>query len=588
MLRNNIINNILRLTKSATHKNSFPVQRFVHSPSGGTHSSDNGTKVYVVAAIGAAAIAGGYAKYRSNLQLDSGVDVNEEQRIDPDGGVSGAKGSKKTGEVSKINPKEDLRAEGWIRNGGEKEKAYITMEEVARHDLAQDAWVVVEGKVFDVSNFHKYHPGGSQIIVANAGKDVTELFKPVHPPKTLENNLSPECYKGMVDPRAVADSLKAYEAEQERIERERNALAPVETMLGLDELQEAAESFLSPRVINYYGASSLDGYSLAENRSSFRKCRLVPRVMRDVTKVRPQTTIFGVPSALPIYISPASNALLGHPDGELNIVRGASKTGIVQGISAAASFPLSEILEEKSKMDQEGGNKMGMVYQVYLSRDRQKNVEQLKEVVEGGCQALLLTVDSNVGDHRQSTEKLKGAKGNAEPGTRMGPIENDHQWHDASQNWEDLKFIKELAPGLPIYLKGVSHIEDVRLAKEYGLAGCILSNHGGRQLDGARTGFDSLRSIYAQDPQLVKDVEIYIDGGVRRGHEVLQALAFGAKGVGLGRPFLWAQAAYGEKGVIRAVRILEREIVTAMQLMGVTDLSQIKPDMVECLQEIWK
>ncbi len=92
------------------------------------------------------------------------------------------------------------------------------------------------------------------------------------------------------------------------------------------------------------------------------------------------------------------------------------------------------------------------------------------------------------------------------------------------------------------------------MAKKHGLAGCILSNHGGRQLDTARTGFDSLRSIYAQDPELCKQTELYIDGGCRRGSEVLQALAMGAKGVGLGRPFLWAQAAYGDKGVIRAVR----------------------------------
>ena len=92
------------------------------------------------------------------------------------------------------------------------------------------------------------------------------------------------------------------------------------------------------------------------------------------------------------------------------------------------------------------------------------------------------------------------------------------------------------------------------MAKEQGLAGCILSNHGGRQLDTARTGFDSLRAIYAEDPDLCRQTEIYIDGGVRRGSEVLMALAMGAKGVGLGRPFLWAQAAYGEKGVVRAVR----------------------------------
>jgi len=148
--------------------------------------------------------------------------------------------------------------------------------------------------------------------------------------------------------------------------------------------QAAAESFLNPRVVNYYAAASLDGYTLSQNRSCFRQCRLIPRILRDVSLISPQTTIFGVPSVLPIYISPASNALLGHPDGELNLTRGAAKTGIVQGVSAAASYPLHEILEEKEKMDEELGGKMGMIYQVYVQTDRGRTEEIVKEAVAGG------------------------------------------------------------------------------------------------------------------------------------------------------------------------------------------------------------
>lgn len=117
----------------------------------------------------------------------------------------------------------------------------------------------------------------------------------------------------------------AHEAEVARVEAARQALPPVETMLSLDELEQAARSFLSDRVVDYYSASSLDGFSTRENRDSFRKCRLLPRVMRNVFTVSPQTTLFGLPSALPIYVSPASNALLGHPEGELNITRGVSR-----------------------------------------------------------------------------------------------------------------------------------------------------------------------------------------------------------------------------------------------------------------------
>nr|XP_019044438.1 hypothetical protein I302_06349 [Kwoniella bestiolae CBS 10118]OCF23368.1 hypothetical protein I302_06349 [Kwoniella bestiolae CBS 10118] len=518
------------------------------------------------------------------IVAESQVNVEKEQREDIDGVVSGAKGSKKQHKKSEVDAAEDLRGEHGP--DAEVQGQYLSLKEVARHNLSQDAWVVVEGKVFDVSDFHKYHPGGSAIIVANAGRDVTEIFKPVHPPKTLENNLPPESFKGYVNPEEVAASATAVKAEQERVASARSKLPPPETMLGLDEIEEAAKSFLSPRVANYYSASSLDGYSTAENRSAFRKCRLLPRIMKNVNTVAPQTTIFGIPSALPIYVSPSSNALLGHPDGELNITRGAAKTGIVQGISAAASFPLEEILDEKDRMDEAIGEKMGIVYQVYLQKDRSKHEAQVREAVERGCQALLLTVDSNVGDLRQSTEKLKGTTGDIQPGRRMDPFSDPPGYHDPTQEWKDLVKLKELAQGVPIYLKGVCHIDDVRKAKEAGLAGCIFSNHGGRQLDQARTGFDSLRQIYYEDPKLCKEIELYIDGGVRRGTDVLQALAFGARGVGLGRPFLYAQAAYGEQGVIRTVR--KNEILNAMRLMSVTKIEEIKPSMVECLQEIWK
>jgi L-lactate dehydrogenase (cytochrome) len=135
------------------------------------------------------------------------------------------------------------------------------------------------------------------------------------------------------------------------------------------------------------------GIALEENSKTFRKCRLIPRVMRDVGTTSTKTKIFGLPSALPIYVSPASNALLGHPDAEFNIVRGAARTGIVQGVSAASSLPLNELLDEKHNMDEEIeegkwgrglGDKMGMVYQVYVQEEREKTAKLVREAVDGG------------------------------------------------------------------------------------------------------------------------------------------------------------------------------------------------------------
>lgn len=167
-------------------------------------------------------------------------------------------------------------------------------------------------------------------------------------------------------------------------------------------MQDVASQIMVGKKGEYYHGGALDGISNAENKSSFRRCRLIPRVMRDVSVIAPQTTIFGVPSALPIYISPASNALLGHPEGELNLTRGvsphaeriqegradvqAAKTGIVQGISFVSSFPLTDILEEKEKVEEIIGEKMGMVFQVYVRQEREKTARQVKEAIEGGCQ----------------------------------------------------------------------------------------------------------------------------------------------------------------------------------------------------------
>lgn len=176
---------------------------------------------------------------------------------------------------------------------------------------------------------------------------------------------------------------------------------------------------------------------------------------------------------------------------------------------------------------------------------------------------------------------------------------------DPNLTWEDIPWIKSLAPGKPLVIKGISCVEDAILAKEHGCQGIVLSNHGGRQLDGARPPIDVLQEIRRERPELLKEMEIYVDGGIRRGTDVLKALCLGAKAVGLGRPFLYAQSAYGEDGVVKAVQsmyprfilscrhwlnnhfwssvVLEEEIQTGMRLLGVTKISELKPELVECL-----
>lgn len=161
-------------------------------------------------------------------------------------------------------------------------------------------------------------------------------------------------------------------------------------------IQDAAMEVMSTKSAEYYRGGALDGISKDDNKSSFKRCRIVPRVMRDVSYIAPQTTLFGLPSALPVYISPASNAILGHPDGELNLTRAvsvqsnnaddkAAKTGIIQGISYVASYPLADILDAKAVEDEREGSPLGMIYQVYVRPDREKTAANIRMAIEGGC-----------------------------------------------------------------------------------------------------------------------------------------------------------------------------------------------------------
>ncbi|BGP54457.1 hypothetical protein JCM8202v2_002037 [Rhodotorula sphaerocarpa] len=422
------------------------------------------------------------------------------------------------------------------------------------------------------------HPGGAKILQQHAGQDVTKVFKTIHPPNTLEKALPPGSLVGRIDVDDAAKLGGGRSDEDLRIEHARAALRNVDTIVCLDEFEEVAQEILSEMAASYYGTGAETEQTLRDERASWQRIRFRPRVMRKMRHVDSRTSFLGLPQPLPIFIAPAGLARLGHPDGELNIARGAAPHDIVQVVSSGASASIDEIFGAKAA-DQT------MFWQFYVPSDRQLAENKLRHALELGAKAIFVTCDVPVLGKRERDLKLKARSQNYEhPISAQWKAAGAADWNavkkrgvsdipdtahiDANLCWDDIAWIRARAPGVPIVVKG--------------------STHGGRQLDGARAPIDVLIEVREKNPALLQQIEVYLDGGVRRGTDVVKALCLGARGVGLGRPILYAQSAYGAAGVSKALQIMEEEIQMAMRLLGANTLADLKPEMVEVtMPERW-
>lgn len=457
----------------------------------------------------------------------------------------------------------------------------ISYQEVQKHNKRNDCWIIIRGQVYDVTEFIPKHPGGDKIIVSNAGQDVTEIFESLHAKGLLEKMLKPSQHVGSLDPSTAPAKSPEIEEEERRTTEARAKLPPLSHVLNLNEFEELSRGVLNKTAWAYYRSAADDEFAHMNNALAFRRYWFRPRVLRGTKTIDTSCEILGVPSTLPIFVSPAAMAGLGAPEGELNITRGAGKMGIIQGISSNASRSVDEIAE--ARVD---GAKQPLFFQLYVASDRAKSEKVIKHVEELGYRAIFFTVDAPVLGNRELDQRNRAAMldsgdgDNEDEGQKGGVASTIDGYFDAGIDWSTLAWLKKTTK-LPIILKGVQTVEDVELAAQHGVNAVLLSNHGGRQLDYAPAAIDVLYELRQKRPDLFDKVEIYIDGGVRRGTDVLKAMCLGAKGVGLGRPFLFANGTYGEKGVVKAIRILHNEIETGMRLLGATRLDQLRPEMVE-------
>ncbi|KAL1897040.1 hypothetical protein Sste5346_004245 [Sporothrix stenoceras] len=488
-------------------------------------------------------------------------------------------------------------------------------EEVAKHTSVESCWVVLYGNVYDVTEFLPSHPGGSRIILQLAGKDCTEEFDPIHPPGTLDE-LSPESLLGKVD-----------EASLKRLEEKANTAAqsssggssssssgggaggagngnggddnsnkkyeapPMEFLLNMDEIEEVATKLVPKKAWSYYYSAGDDLMSKKLNNTVFRQILLRPRVFVDCTACDTTTTLLGHKVGLPLYVSPAAMARLAHPDGEAGIAKGISSFGGMQIVSHNASMTVEQIVADAAE-----GQVFG--WQIYVQNDRKKSEAMLKRVqkLDKYYKFIVLTLDAAVPGKREDDERQQFGSAASfaaanqdlaagKPGG--GGIGQQMFWGTAADlTWHTTLPWLAKNTTLPIVLKGIQTHEDAYLAAQYAaqypgtIKAIILSNHGGRALDTAPPAMHTLLEIRKYCPEVFDHIEVWIDGGVKRGTDVVKALCLGAKAVGVGRAALWALGAGGWRGVERTFQILSDEIATCMKLLGAKTVSDLNPRLV--------
>lgn len=285
---------------------------------------------------------------------------------------------------------------------------------------------------------------------------------------------------------------------------------------------------------------------------------------------------------VPFYVTATALGKLGHPDGELVLTRGARKHNVIQMIPTLASCSFDDIVDAK-------GEGQTQWLQLYVNRDRNITQSIIQNAEKRGCKGLFITVDAPQLGRREKDMRSKYLDTLSDVQDRGGHSVDRSQgvaralssFVDPSLSWKDIPWFQSIT-NMPIVLKGIQRVEDVIKAIEVGVQGVVLSNHGGRQLDFARSGIEVLAEVM---PVLRKRgwenrIEIYIDGGIRRASDIIKALCLGAKGVGIGRPFLYAMSAYGLAGVDRAMQLLKDEMEANMRLIGCRSIEQLNPTLI--------
>lgn len=356
-------------------------------------------------------------------------------------------------------------------------------------------------------------------------------------------------------------------------------------LVNLDELEARARERLDPKLFDYIAGGAADEWTLAENRAAWSRLQLLPRMLRGVADRSMSTTVLGTPVSMPVLVPPMGFQGLCHAEAEQATGRATAQEGTIFCASTVSNCSLEAIAQASN------GPRW---FQLYVYRDKGITRSLVERAAAAGYSALCLTVDTPLAGPRERDRRnslrmpghlrlanfdeshtamhLKGSG----PGSSLAQY-IAAQW-DPGLTWKDVEWLRSIAP-MPVVVKGILAADDARLAIESGATGIIVSNHGGRQLDGVPAGITML-------PRVVEAVagrascEVFVDGGARRGTDVLKALALGARAVLIGRPILWGLTLDGAEGVRAVLQRIREEIDLSMALAGCATLADVTSDLV--------
>ena len=355
-------------------------------------------------------------------------------------------------------------------------------------------------------------------------------------------------------------------------------------------------------IYNYIDGGADDEVTMRRNTEAFNQCDLIPGVLRGVKDVDLSIEVMGQRLELPVYCSPTALQRLYHHRGEYAVAAAAEKFGTMFGVSSLGTVSMEKIAQDFD---------IPQVYQFYFHKDRELNRAMMERAKASGIQVMMLTVDSITGGNRERDLRtgfsipfrltLGGMVEFArKPAWGINYLLHEKfslpqlQAHidmdggsssigdyftnmlDPAMNWQDVADMVDFWDG-QFCLKGIMSVEDARRAVDIGCTGIVISNHGGRQLDGSRSSFDQLAEIV---DAVGNDIDVLFDSGVQRGSHVLKALALGAKAVGIGRMYLYALAAAGQPGVERVLKLMQAEIERDMRLMGCSSIKDLQREHV--------
>ena len=366
-----------------------------------------------------------------------------------------------------------------------------------------------------------------------------------------------------------------------RVNQDMNSLSAI-NLFGYEQL---AKEHLSQMAFDYYSSGAWDEVTLRDNLAAFTIVKLRPKMLVDVSKINLTTQVLGESLQLPLLIAPMAFQCLADPEGEIATALAAEIAGVGMVLSTLATKSLEEVATVAKGLQW---------FQLYIHKDQGLTQALVQRAYTAGYKAICLTVDAPIlgkrerdqrneftlppGLHPANLTNISGLDITQAPG-ESGLLTYFAQQINPAVTWQDLEWLQSLSP-LPLVVKGILRADDAVRAVEYGAQAIVVSNHGGRQLDGAIASLDALPDIIAA---VDGKAEVLLDGGIRRGTDILKALAYGAKAVLIGRPVLWGLAVAGKIGVSHIISLLQDELNLAMALSGCASLGDIDSSLVNQL-----